>query len=101
MLDDSPITVNPELVSYDQIADMLTGVFGRKITYRRLNEEELKQEEMLDRDLPEGYAQKMVAIDGYVAGGAEERQFERANVVGKSEIRDFLEANKDVWQKVD
>ncbi|KAK7059705.1 NAD(P)-binding protein [Favolaschia claudopus] len=97
---DNPIIVGPELVSYDQIADMLTEVLGRKITHRRLDEAELKQV-MLGRGMPEEYAQMMVAIDGYVAGGGEGKQFERANVVGKRKIRDFFEANKDVWRKVD
>ncbi|KAF7348539.1 NAD(P)-binding protein [Mycena venus] len=88
----NPIIVGPELVSYDQIADMLTEILGRKITHTKLTEAEFKKV-LIGRGMPEDYAQMMTILDSvHVARGGEEQLFRRADVVGKRTLRAFLEA---------
>ncbi|KAJ7131293.1 ergot alkaloid A [Mycena epipterygia] len=89
-----PILVGPELLSYDQVASMLSDVLGRGIKHKRLTAEEYTAV-MIQRGMPEVYAQKMSTADVLIGGGAEERLYKRANFVGKRKLRDFLEANKD------
>ncbi|KAJ7731109.1 hypothetical protein DFH07DRAFT_755774 [Mycena maculata] len=97
---DNPIIVGPELFSYDQIAALLSEILGREIKHTRLTEAELK-EVMVARGMPESYGQMMAMLDGFVAQGAEEQLFHKANVVGKRTLRAFFEANKDVWRTAD
>ncbi|KAJ7322925.1 hypothetical protein DFH08DRAFT_888277, partial [Mycena albidolilacea] len=93
----NPIIVGPELVSYDQIAGMLTEVLGREIKHTRLTEAEFTQV-LIGRGMPPDYAQMMAALDGYIARGKEEQLFQQADVVGKRTLRAFFEANGDVWR---
>ncbi|KAJ7098296.1 hypothetical protein C8R44DRAFT_834910 [Mycena epipterygia] len=96
----NPIIVGPELLSYDKIASMLTEILGRKINHMRLTEAEFKQV-LIEKGVPEDYAQMLSAMDGSIAQGAEEKLFNRADVVGKRSIRAFFEANKDVWRSTE
>ncbi|KAJ7197686.1 hypothetical protein C8J57DRAFT_1637159 [Mycena rebaudengoi] len=94
---DNPTIVGPELVSYDQMASMLSEVLGRKIKHTRLSEAEYKVV-LIQRGLPENYAKIMSEADGFIAKGAAEQLFRRADIHGKRIIREFFEANKDSWQ---
>ncbi|KAJ7115822.1 hypothetical protein C8R44DRAFT_832684 [Mycena epipterygia] len=94
----NPIIMGPELLSYDQIASMLTEILGRKISHTRLTEAEFKQLLIEERGMSEEFAQTLSSMDGYVAQGVDEQLFKRADVVGKRSIRAFFEANKDVWR---
>ncbi|KAJ7728781.1 hypothetical protein B0H16DRAFT_240299 [Mycena metata] len=93
----NPVIVGPELLSYDQIAEMLTNVLGRKITHTRLTGDKLKQL-FFARDMPEDYAEMMVTLDSWVAGGAEQQLYQRADVVGKRMLHAFFEANTEAWR---
>ncbi|KAJ7486716.1 hypothetical protein FB451DRAFT_1337460 [Mycena latifolia] len=92
-----PILVGPELLSYDQIAKMLSEVLGREVKHKRLTMEELTKV-LRQRGMPEDYAEKMSSTDVLIAGGAEERLFRKADFVGKRRLGDFLEANKNAEQ---
>ncbi|KAJ6572052.1 hypothetical protein B0H19DRAFT_1209139 [Mycena capillaripes] len=100
IVNNNPIIVGPELLSYDKIAAMLTEILGRKISHTSLPEAEFK-EVLIGRGIPEDYSQMMATIDVAVAGGAEEQLYQRADVVGKRTLRGFFEANKDVWWTTD
>ncbi|KAJ7147721.1 hypothetical protein C8R43DRAFT_889554, partial [Mycena crocata] len=73
-----PILVGPELLSYDQITNMLCEVLGREIKHKRVPVEEYKQV-LMKRGQPEGYAQIMSATDVLIAGGTEEKLFHGAD----------------------
>ncbi|KAF7318256.1 NAD(P)-bd-dom domain-containing protein [Mycena chlorophos] len=90
------IIVGPQLVTYDEIAQMLTEVVGRKITHKIVSKEEMKQV-FVDRGMPEEYAEMMTGLDGYIAQGGEEKMYARATVVGKRTLKEFFVANKAVW----
>ncbi|KAJ7636665.1 hypothetical protein FB45DRAFT_788769, partial [Roridomyces roridus] len=95
---DNPIIVGPELFTYDQIAAMLSEIVGRDIKHTRLSDDEFTQA-CVERGMPLEYARIMVALDGFISLGAEERLFEKADVVGKRRLRDFLETNQQVFIK--
>ncbi|KAJ7242691.1 hypothetical protein C8J57DRAFT_1726263 [Mycena rebaudengoi] len=97
----NPIMVGPELFSYAQITQMLTETLGRKITHRNLSQEEYSQI-MIERGMPKDYVEFMSLADVYISQGVEERAFNRADIVGKRRLRDFIEENKDaeVWRRV-
>nr|GAT54836.1 predicted protein [Mycena chlorophos] len=90
------IIVGPQLLTYDEIAQMLTEVVGHKITHKSVSKEEMKRM-FVDRGMPEEYAEMMTGLDGYIAQGGEEKMYARATVVGKRTLKEFFVANKAVW----
>ncbi|KAJ6504559.1 hypothetical protein DFH09DRAFT_1050965 [Mycena vulgaris] len=90
----SPIMVGPELFSYVQIAQMLSEVLGRTITHKSLSAEDCTKVHV-ERGMPEMYAAFMSGKDVEISEGSEERVFQRADIVGKRTLRDFIEAHKD------
>jgi hypothetical protein len=80
---------------------MLTETLGRKITHRNLSQEEYSQI-MIERGMPKDYVEFMSLADVYISQGVEERAFNRADIVGKRRLRDFIEENRDaeVWRRV-
>ncbi|KAF7323701.1 NAD(P)-bd-dom domain-containing protein [Mycena kentingensis (nom. inval.)] len=90
------IIVGPELVSYDEIAQTLANVLGRKITHRSLPAKQMK-EVFMARGMPAEYAELMVSLDGLVAQGREAEMYQRATVVGKESVRAFVQKNKRAW----
>ncbi|KAJ7698663.1 hypothetical protein B0H17DRAFT_1196762 [Mycena rosella] len=96
----NPIIVGSELLSYNKIATTLTEVLGRENQHNRLTPAEFKQV-CADKGMPEDYAQMMTMLDGFIAQGAEEKNYRRADIVGKRMLRAFFEANKDAWRAVD
>ncbi|KAF8805895.1 NAD(P)-binding protein [Phlegmacium glaucopus] len=93
--------VGPELFSYDQVAELLTEILGRKITYRRISVDELKKA-YIGFGLDAEYAEYLVDFEAAIAKGDEEDAFnadENKRVVGKHTLREYFEANKDTWVK--
>ena len=79
----------------------MTEIIGRKITYRRLSKDEYK-EIFLGLGLDPEYAEDLVTIEMEVARGVEEDIFnadEDKKFVGKHTLREYLEANRDIWVK--
>ncbi|RDB27509.1 Agroclavine dehydrogenase [Hypsizygus marmoreus] len=91
------IIVGPELYTYDEAAALLSDVVGRKITHKRLSDEEGKAF-WQSFGLPEEYAQGMLAMEVLVAEGGEEAHF-RSPVkdVGKRHLVDYFKENRDLW----
>jgi uncharacterized protein YbjT (DUF2867 family) len=93
--------VGPELFSFDEVAELLTEILGRKITYRRLSIDELK-EIFLGMGLEPEYADDLVTMEMETARGVEEDIFNAEDgrkFVGKHTMCEYLEANRDIWVK--
>ncbi|KAJ7590707.1 hypothetical protein C8J56DRAFT_933651 [Mycena floridula] len=94
------IIVGPELLSFGDIADQMSEVLGRPITYKQVSEEQRK----LDRlalGMNPIFATVMADVEGYIAAGSEEKIYSTADKIGKQRFKDFCEAHKDVWAKTD
>ncbi|KAJ3509540.1 hypothetical protein NLJ89_g5172 [Agrocybe chaxingu] len=91
--------VGPELFSYDEVATLFTEVLGRRITHKHLTDEE-EQALFQSFGLSEEYAAMLNAGEGVVASGSEEA-FVGTNktVTGTYTLRQFIEANKQIWIK--
>jgi len=93
--------VGPELFSYDEVAELLTEILGRKITYKRLSRDEYK-EIFLEEGFEPEYAEDLVTVELEAARGVEEDIFnadEDKKFVGKHTLREYLETNRDLWFK--
>ncbi|KAJ7767005.1 hypothetical protein DFH07DRAFT_1012023 [Mycena maculata] len=97
----NPVLVGPELLSYAQIAGMMSKVLGREIKHRNVNVEEYSQV-LIRRGMPPNYAGLMSTLDLGIAAGAEEQLYRNADFVGKRTLRVFLEEYKDAeeWRAV-
>lgn len=76
-------------------------MLGRKISYRRLTIDEYKDIFLREGFEPE-YADDLVAVELEAARGVEEDIFntdEDKKFVGKHTLREYLEANRDIWIK--
>ncbi|GKZ17304.1 hypothetical protein AbraIFM66951_005953 [Aspergillus brasiliensis] len=84
--------LGPELLSYGQIADILTTVLDRKITHVSLAEEDFARLLRDDVGLPPDFATMLASMETDVKHGAEERRgsHDVKNVTGSSP-RSFLE----------
>ncbi|KAJ6617186.1 hypothetical protein B0H10DRAFT_2218827 [Mycena sp. CBHHK59/15] len=96
-----PIMVGPELLSYAQIARILSEVLGREIKHNNVAADEYKRI-WIQRGMQEDYAAFMSVKDVEISEGAEERAFNRADFVGRKTLREFVEAHKDAeaWRAV-
>ncbi|KAJ7484087.1 hypothetical protein B0H11DRAFT_1197233 [Mycena galericulata] len=92
-----PIMVGPELLSYAEVAQILSDVLGRKITHRSVSADEFT-DIMVHRRMPANYAAFMAAADVRIAEGAEEEAFNNADFKGTRTLRAFLEKHKDAEQ---
>ncbi|CAA7268478.1 unnamed protein product [Cyclocybe aegerita] len=91
--------IGPELWSYNEVAAALTEILGRKITHRSLTDEE-QIAFYQSIGLPKEYAVLLNASEARVAEGVEEAIVGNPKaIVGKVKLRDYLEANKDLWKK--
>ena len=76
-------------------------MLGRKITYRRLSIDEYK-EIFLGQGFEPEYADDLVTVELEAARGVEENIFNMEEVrkfVGKHTLREYLEANRNIWVK--
>jgi hypothetical protein len=83
------------------VAELLTEILGRKITYRRLSIDELK-EIFLGMGFEPEYADDLVTMEMGTARGVEEDIFnadDSRKFVGKHTLCEYLVANKDIWVK--
>ncbi|KAJ2924488.1 hypothetical protein H1R20_g12593, partial [Candolleomyces eurysporus] len=87
--------IGPELVTYDQVADILTEVLGRKITHKVVTQEELTDHYSKALGWPLNYAQFLVQAEQYVDAGSEERWWGNPeNIDGKETVREWAKRNK-------
>ena len=66
------ILTGPEALSYDGAAAILSKAVGREITHVQINVEDLAARHR-GRGLPPATAMILAAMDGLIAGGAEDR----------------------------
>ncbi|KAF8157093.1 hypothetical protein B0H34DRAFT_712102 [Crassisporium funariophilum] len=94
--------VGPELLSYDDVAKLLTEVLGRKIAHRRISVDEAIQI-YTTFGMSHDYAKGLATSESLVAEGTEEKAF-NANkdrkIVGKHTLRGYVEAHREIWAKV-
>ncbi|KAH0536043.1 hypothetical protein FGG08_007050 [Glutinoglossum americanum] len=91
--------LGPELFSFDDVAQVLSGTLGRKITHVRVSEAEAAAD-LRSANLQADYAQMLAALDTAVANGVESRLNDEVLLVtGRSPktFQEFVEVNKKVW----
>ncbi|KAF6753590.1 NmrA family protein [Ephemerocybe angulata] len=87
--------VGPELLSFDQIAAILTDVLGRKITHKPISPEELTQEYVSSLGWPEDYAKFLVEAElGCDAGSQEQWWGKPENAIGKETTKEWAQRFK-------
>ena len=81
-----------------KVADLLSEVLGRKITHRRLSEDESLFIWTSVAKLSVGLAKALIKMEAEIANGAEVAVFENDNkIVGKTLLREFFETNRELW----
>ncbi|KAK4173637.1 hypothetical protein QBC36DRAFT_194129 [Triangularia setosa] len=102
--EDAPNTewmvLGPELLSYDEIAEMLTDILGRKIVHVDLSSAELEKRHTRF-GMPEEYARMMSAMETAIKFGAENRTNDvifSVTGVAPKKFRDYAMSVKDVWE---
>ncbi|KAI3535709.1 AFUA_2G17970 family ergot alkaloid biosynthesis protein [Colletotrichum filicis] len=96
---DEYLILGPELLTYDEVAGILSDVLGRKIVHKRLSSQELV-DRYAAQGMPRDYAEMMGGLDTAIKNGSEDRTNSVVlAVTGKQpkKFRDFAERNKAVW----
>ncbi|KAH6847467.1 hypothetical protein B0I37DRAFT_375125 [Chaetomium sp. MPI-CAGE-AT-0009] len=96
---DEYLILGSELLSYGEIADILSEVLGRKIVHVDLTSPELEQRHQ-SFGMPEDYAKMMSAMDTSVKFGSENRTNDAILAVTGSaprKFKDFALSVKEVW----
>lgn len=65
------VITGPQALSYDDVADVITHVTGRKVTHQKLTYEQLR--DRLAAVIPEEFAALLAGMDRDIACGAEDR----------------------------
>ncbi|KAI8231047.1 glycoside hydrolase family 2 [Colletotrichum sp. SAR 10_77] len=101
--DDAPndeyLLLGSELLSYDDIAEILTEVLGRKIIHKNLSRKGL-EDRYVNYGLPQDYAEMMGAMDTSIKNGSENRTNSVVlAVTGKQprKFRDVAKELRNVW----
>ncbi|OQE13753.1 hypothetical protein PENSTE_c046G08691 [Penicillium steckii] len=92
--------LGPELISYDEVADILTEVLGRKISHVSMSEAEYTKFLTDSAGLPHYYAATLASMEAEVAVGGEEKNSDDVKeVTGVSPLafRDFAAREKGRW----
>ncbi|TFK62486.1 NAD(P)-binding protein [Pluteus cervinus] len=93
------LILGPDLLSYDQVAEIFSGVLGRKITHRRVTVAELS-DILKGYGIPNDVANMLATLDGAIAQGAEEKHLSAENkYIGKVHLADWVEQRKALWNK--
>ncbi|TFK38004.1 hypothetical protein BDQ12DRAFT_735923 [Crucibulum laeve] len=96
-----PYLVGPELLSYDEAAEVFTEVLGRKIIHKRNTREEQIQFYQQRLGGTKAYAEMLSDLeDKLVAQGSEVVVFNTdpsEKVVGQVKLRDYIIANKETF----
>ncbi|TFK62484.1 NAD(P)-binding protein [Pluteus cervinus] len=93
------LILGPDLLSYDQVAEIFSSVLGRKITHRRVTVAELS-DILKGYGIPNDIADMLAILDGTIAQGAEEKHLSAENkYIGKVHLADWVEQRKTLWNK--
>ncbi|KAJ2928719.1 hypothetical protein H1R20_g8364, partial [Candolleomyces eurysporus] len=98
-----PILIGPDLVSYDEVAQILSTVLGRPIKHRIISRDEALTQ-YISYGFPEASAEIVVEAELSLDKGSAERlmtddEFAVARKVGKVGVKEYIEKNKGVWLK--
>ncbi|KAF5334320.1 hypothetical protein D9611_014164 [Ephemerocybe angulata] len=92
-----PTLIGPELVSYSEIAEILTTTLGRPITHSVITQDELLKR-YLAFGLPELHATYLSKAEAEVENGSEKRHLQDPRaLVGKVGVKEWIEKNKDAF----
>ena len=81
-----------------KVAALLSQVLGRKITHKRLTEDESLFIWTSAARRSVGLAKALIKMEVEVADGAEVAVLENDNkIIGKTHLREFFETNREVW----
>ncbi|KAJ3509039.1 hypothetical protein NLJ89_g5433 [Agrocybe chaxingu] len=96
---DECFIIGPELFSYDEATALLSEVLGRKITHKRVTNAE-EQAIFRANGLKEDYAVLLNTIEARLADDVDAALVgDSKSITGKTKLRDFFEANKQLWIK--
>lgn len=87
------LILGPELLSYDDIAEILSSVLGSKVTHVKLSEAEFATR-LESNGVSGDYAQMLAGLDTSIKNGAEDRMndvVERVTGKAPRRFRDFAE----------
>ncbi|OAS99920.1 ergot alkaloid biosynthetic protein A, variant [Blastomyces dermatitidis ER-3] len=96
------LILGPELLSYDDLADILSSVLGRTIAHVKLSEAELAARMESTLGIPQDYAQMLAVLETNIKNGEEDRMnddVEKVTGKGPRRFRDFSEASSGCWVK--
>ncbi|RXW20225.1 hypothetical protein EST38_g5631 [Candolleomyces aberdarensis] len=98
-----PILIGPDLISYDEVAQILSTVLGRPIKHRIISRDEALAR-YISYGIPEPSAEFLVEAELNLGKGSAERlatddEFAVARKVGKVGVKEYVEKNKGVWLK--
>ncbi|KAH8766839.1 hypothetical protein F5883DRAFT_79099 [Diaporthe sp. PMI_573] len=94
------VVLGPELLSYEQCADILSEVIGKEVIHVNLTVEELAERHVKNAGLNKEYAQVLASMDISIKGGSEERLNDVVLRVTGGKPKTFGEfalENKSVW----
>ncbi|GAD93025.1 ergot alkaloid biosynthetic protein A [Paecilomyces variotii No. 5] len=94
------LILGPELLSYDQIANILTSLLGRKITHVSLSEPDFIQLLQERVGLPPNFAEMLAKMEVDVKNGDENRlsnSVQEVTGVSPQGFHDFADRNKQHW----
>ncbi len=97
---DDLILTGPAVLSYDDVAKILTEVTKNPVTHHNLSEAELSVRYRA-AGLPEAYATTLAAMDTSIAEGSEDRVTDNVlRITGRqpSSLADFAARHKAVWR---
>ncbi|TFK61902.1 hypothetical protein BDN72DRAFT_903684, partial [Pluteus cervinus] len=89
----------PDLLSYDQVAEILSEALGRKISHRKVTVPEVVGV-WKGYGVPEDVAKMLAGMDGMVAQGSLEKVVEiQEQHVSKVHLADWVAQRKAIWAK--
>ncbi|EAU83398.1 nucleoside-diphosphate-sugar epimerase [Coprinopsis cinerea okayama7 len=96
------VVIGPDLLSYPEAASIISQVTGRTITHRGISNQE--QVEIYSKiGVPSEHAKALGIIHAKAEDGADERWWnerEKGNVhIGKVSVREWVQANKQLFEK--
>ena len=96
------LVLGPELLSYDDLATILSNLLGRKIVHVELSSAEFSKRHQ-SFGMPENYAEMMSSLDTAIKFGAENRTNDvvfSITGVAPRPFREYAESVKRVWEPI-
>ncbi|WP_307250418.1 ergot alkaloid biosynthesis protein [Croceifilum oryzae] len=98
----SHVITGPDALSYSEVADIIGSIIGREIKHVDVSTEQLRNM-MVGAGMPEDYASILANMEEGIRKGLENRvtdTVERVTGRAPRSLRDFVEANSNVWRTV-